>query len=120
MLIGVVFLAIAVASLLAPDVMAAQLGYRLDNVDARNEYRAIYVGLWLATAAYFGVAAARVAQPILGDLGALLILGQTFGRLISLVLDGMPTANIWPPFLIEAVGGLAVLALRPEPPVAKR
>jgi hypothetical protein len=118
LLIAVVFAGIAIASLLEPDVMAAQLGYRLDSIDARNEYRAIYVGLWLATAAYFWIAAARVSQPILGDLGALLILGQTAGRVLSLALDGLPTAQMWPPFFIEAAGGLALLVLRPEQPIA--
>jgi hypothetical protein len=101
-----------VASLLLPHEMAAQLGYRLDNVDALNEYRAIYVGLWLATAALLLIAAVRARDALLGDLGALLILGQSFGRCLSLILDGLPSERIWPVFALELAGGLALILLR--------
>ncbi len=45
---GVVFLAIAIGSLVAPETMAGPLGIQLNNITAYNEFRAIYVGLWLA------------------------------------------------------------------------
>jgi hypothetical protein len=113
-LTALVFIGIAAGSLLAPHKMAAGLGYTLDNVDALNEFRAIYVGLWLATAALMIVALRRIEEPLLGDLGALLILGQTAGRILSLVLDGTPSARIWPVFILEAIGGLALLVVRPS------
>jgi hypothetical protein len=113
-LAALVFAVIAVASLAWPHAMAAQLGYRLDNIDALNEYRAIYVGLWLATAVLLATAAVRIRELILGDLGALLILGQTFGRCLSVLLDGVPSERIWPVFGIELVGGVALLLLRPR------
>jgi hypothetical protein len=113
---ALVFTGIAVASLVAPHKMAAGLGYTLDNVDALNEFRAIYVGLWLATAGLLVTALRRVNDPLVGDLGAMLILGQTGGRLLSLLLDGTPTMRIWPVFILEAVGGVALLVVRPSEP----
>ena len=112
-LTALVFLGIAAGSLVAPHAMAHGLGYRLDSIDALSEFRAIYVGLWLATALLMLVAARRAELTILGDLAGLLVLGQVLGRLVSLVLDGMPSARIWAPFVLEAIGGLAILALRP-------
>ena len=109
-----VFIAIAGASLLMPHRMARQLGYELTNIDALSEFRAVYVGIWLATAVILIIAAFKVHWLLLGDLGALLILGQTFGRILSLVIDGMPSANIWPFFALETVGGVAILATRPR------
>jgi len=83
------------------------------GVDAANEQRAIYLGLWLAQAVYFAVAARRVGEPILGDLGALLLLGQPFGRLVSVMIDGLPSTSMWLWFTLEVVGGVAILVVRP-------
>lgn len=115
MVAAAVFFVIAVGALITPHQMAARLGYRLENVDALSEFRAVYVGVWLATSVLLVVAARHVEWTVLGDLGALLILGQTLGRLLSLLLDGVPTARIWPFFVLELAGGLAILALRPRP-----
>jgi hypothetical protein len=113
-LAALVFLGVALASLARPHFMAAGLGYRLESVDALSEFRAIYVGLWIATAGVLALAAARVDQEILGDVGAVLILGQVLGRLLSLLLDGVPSERIWPFFVLEAVGGAVLLLIRPR------
>jgi len=112
---ALVFAGIAVASLLAPDLMARGVGYTLDSVDARSEFRAVYVGVWLATAVLLVVALRQVEQPLIGDLGALLVLGQSVGRLLSLVLDGAPGPRVWPMFVLETLGGIALLVVRPSP-----
>lgn len=109
-----VFGAIALASLVAPHRMARQLGYELTTIDALSEFRAVYVGVWLATAVLLIVAAVRVDSLLLGDLGALLILGQTLGRILSLAIDGMPSASIWAFFALECLGGGAILIVRPR------
>ena len=62
-LTALVFLGVAVGSLVAPHEMAAGLGYRLDNVDALNEFRAVYVGMWLAMAALLALAFRRIEEP---------------------------------------------------------
>jgi ABC-type thiamin/hydroxymethylpyrimidine transport system permease subunit len=113
-IVSLVFAGIAVASLVMPHTMAQGLGYRLDSVDALSEYRAVYVGLWLATAAVCVVALRRVEDALLGDLCALLVLGQVGGRILSLILDGSPSARIWPMFALEALGGVALLLVRPS------
>lgn len=115
-LTAAVFVAIAIASLIAPRAMAEALGYSLLSVDALSEFRAIYVGLWLATAVLLVVAIRRVEVALLGDLCAILVLGQTGGRIVSLLLDGIPGKRVWPIFLLEAVGGIALLGVRPSAP----
>ena len=112
-LVGIVFLAIAAASLVAPAAMAEPLGYRLDSVNAYNEFRAIYVGLWLAHAVLFAWAAWRIERRELGDVGALLLAGQVVGRLLSLALDGMPDARLLPAAIAELVGAVLIWLLRP-------
>lgn len=112
-LAALVFAGIAVGSLVSPHTMAGNLGYRLESVDALSEFRAVYVGLWLAQALLLGFAAKRIEQPVLGDLGALLILGQVFGRLVSIALDGVPGPRIWPISVLELAGGVALLIVRP-------
>jgi hypothetical protein len=115
-LTAAVFAGIAIASLLMPHKMAEGLDYTLGSVDALSEFRAVYVGLWLATAALLVIALRRIQEPLLGDLGALLVLGQTGGRILSLLLDGMPSARVWPIFVLETIGGLALLIVRPSEP----
>ena len=115
LLAALVFTGIAVASLAAPETMAGSMGQRLDGVDARNEYRAIYVGLWLAHSILLVVAARRIEELVLGDLAALLIAGQVFGRVISVALDGaLPSAKMWPAAAAEALGALTLMLARPR------
>jgi hypothetical protein len=74
----------------------------------------VYVGLWLATAVLLVVALRRVEEPILGDLGALLVAGQVFGRVVSVLLDGPPTSRLWPIASWEALGAAALFLVRPS------
>lgn len=113
-LVALVFTSIALGSLVAPHKMAEGLGYSLDSVDALSEFRAIYVGLWLATSVLLVIALRRVQQALLGDLCAILVLGQTFGRIVSLLLDGIPSGRVLPIFVLEAIGGVALLLVRPS------
>lgn len=115
-LIALVFAAITVPSLFAPDVMAEGLGYALGNVDARNEFRAVYVGVWLATAALFALAARRPDDRSLYLACMLLLGGQVVGRLLALAFDGPPTVRILPFFVVEAIGAAVLVALRPRAP----
>ena len=114
-LTGLVFAGIAIASLAAPDAMAAKLGYQLASTDARSEYFAIYVGLWLAHAAVCFLAARHIAEARLGDVVGLLVLGQVVGRAVAVALDGeLPSAKILPFAILEAAGAIAILAVRPR------
>jgi hypothetical protein len=113
-LTALVFLGIAAASLAHPHFMAQGLGYRLYSVDALSEFRAVYVGLWTATALLLVFALVRVEQPAYGDLGALLVLGQVAGRLLSLLVDGWPSGRVWPMFVLEGLGAAALFLVRPS------
>ncbi len=113
-LTAIVFTGIAIGSLIKPHVMAEGLGYSLDNVDALNEFRAIYVGLWLATAVLLVIAANRVQEAILGDFCAILVLGQVAGRAVSVLLDALPSERVLTMLALEAIGGLALLLVRPS------
>lgn len=113
-LTALVFTGIAIGSLIGPHDMAKGLGYSLNSVDALSEFRAIYVGLWLATAVLLLAAAHRVREAILGDMCAILVLGQVVGRLLSIMLDGVPSGRVLPMLALEAIGGLALLFVRPS------
>jgi len=109
---ALVFVLIAARAMTRPDL--TQLGRHLDTVDQHSEFRAVYLGLWLATAVMLVIAAQRIRDPLPGDLGALLILGQVFGRLVSLVVDGLPGRATWSIFALELLGGVVILVVRPE------
>jgi hypothetical protein len=109
---AVVFVLIAAQAILRPDQLL--LGRHLDSIDSYNEFRAIYLGLWLATAVLLVIAARRIREPVLADLGALLILGQVFGRVVSLLADGFPGPRVWGIFMLELLGGAAILLVRPS------
>ena len=111
---GVAFLAIAVGALVSPRTMAEPIGFRLDTANALNEFRAVYVGLWIAHAILFFWAARRVDRLVLGDVGGLLIAGQVLGRLVSLALDGWPDPAILATGLAEAAGAALILLMRPR------
>jgi hypothetical protein len=113
-LAALVFLAIAVASLVAPQQMAKPFDYRLATPNSLSEYRAIYVGLWLAHAVVLSWAAWRIDLLHLGDVAGILILGQVVGRGASLLLDGMPDARLAPVAFAELAAGCLLLVLRPR------
>ncbi len=108
------FLIVALGSLVAPQKMSEPFGYDLAGPNALNEYRAIYVGLFLAHALVLLWAARHVEQAVLGDIAGLLILGQPFGRLISIALDGNPSSDMWGMLVVEGIGGALLLLVRPS------
>jgi hypothetical protein len=111
---SLVFLAIAIGSLWAPHIMAEPFDYRLPSPNALNEFRAVYVGLWLAQAGVLAWAARRVDLLYLGDVGGLLILGQVVGRILSVLIDGAPDTRLLAPALAELAAGVLILLLRPR------
>ena len=113
-LTAAVFVAIAARGVLAPAQMAAGLGYSLSAPNGYSEFYAIYLGLWLATAALAILAAVRIRQPQLGDLLALLVLAQPVGRLYAAALYGLPQGPLLAIFGLELIGGLLVLGVRPS------
>lgn len=111
-LVGLVFLLLALRTLLSPDAVAAEVGYKLQGANGYSELHAIYCGLWLAHAGLAGFAAWQVGTPIYGDLLALLILAQPLGRILAL-RHGRPTGALAGFFWLEVIGGGLLLLVRP-------
>ncbi len=109
-----VFVAVALYALIAPEHMAQGLGYRLQAPNGYSEFFAVYVGVWLATAGLAMYAARHIRQAIFGDLVTFLVLAQPVGRCIAIFEHGLPTGPLFYIFLLEVLGGLALLAVRPS------
>ena len=115
-LTAAVFVAIALRAILAPEKMAAGLGYALSAPNGYSEFYAIYLGVWLATAALAVLSAVRIRQALLGDLVAMFVLAQPVGRVFALVSFGPPAGLLLALFALEAIGGLLILCVRPSAP----
>jgi len=113
-LTALVFIAIAMRAVFAPEQMASGLGYVLRGSNGYSEFYAVYLGVWLATAALAILAAVRIRQPLIGDLVAMFVLAQPAGRLFALVQSGLPEGMLLGMFALEAVGGLLILGVRPS------
>jgi hypothetical protein len=104
----------ALAALLDPDRVASAMGLFLVGVNGYSQFFAIYVGVRLATAWLALMAARRGDQPILGDITALFLLAQPFGRLVAAFAIGLPRGLLLIVCGIELLAGLSLLALRPR------
>ena len=113
LLTGLVFAAIAVMALIDPAGMVARMGIQLTEVSSRNEMRAVYGGLNLAMALYL-CAAFQIAEIRSAALTftALFTGGLLLGRLVSLIVDGMPSPLIGSFIAIEVTGFVLALTLR--------
>jgi Domain of unknown function (DUF4345) len=119
------WLAVGLQGLTVPARLLAPVSIRLDGVDALNEARALYGGMHLALAALYLVGAFRPPwqRPLLW-LWVLLVGSLVAGRLISVIVDGVPPGFARVLLGLEAAGvalGLAVLrwGLEPAAPAAE-
>lgn len=118
---GLTFGTIALLAIVWPQAVAGRYGLHLDGVDAFNEFRAVFVGFWLALATAMIIAARRPALTILGDLCGLALLLQAAGRLLSVAVDGKPSLPFLGAMIGEAIAGATVLLGRigrSRPPAA--
>jgi hypothetical protein len=113
-LTALTFLVLAVRTVFSPEKVASELGYTLVGANGHSELFAIYVGLWIASAALSVFAAMRVGDALLGDIVAMLVLAQPFGRCVALIRYGMPRGPLLIFFALEVVGGVLLLAVRPS------
>ena len=107
------FLTIAAYALVATDKAASVYGYTLVGLDGHNEFRAVYIGFWMGLSILFFTAARRVEQPLLGDMGLMMVLLQSCGRILSFVLDGIPTLPFVIIFFLEFGSSVIGLLIRP-------
>ena len=111
--ISITYILIAVLALLAPQQMANGMGYVLTSSNSFSEFYAVYVGVWLATAALTLLAARRITDALLGDLSAMFVLAQPAARLLAMVFFGLPQGSMLSVMLAEMVGGMLILWIRP-------
>lgn len=112
---GLTFLGIAIGVLLATNKAAYLYGYTLNGVDGLNEFRAVYIGFWIGLTVLFFTAARKLEITVLGDIGFLMVLLQSLGRLLSFVVDGKPSERFIVVFFLEFFTGLVGLLIRPRP-----
>lgn len=110
------FLAFSVWALLRPKSLAEVLGYSIGEPNGHSEFGAIYVGVFFAQALLCCLAFVRIDDEILGDMVAAFLLLQPIGRLIPLFRYGSPKGLLRLLFVLEAIGGAAILAVRPDMP----
>ena len=109
-----VFVLIAIKAFVYPSKLASSLGYQLSAPNGYSEMYAVYVGVWVATAILAVVSMLRVREALFGDLLAILVLSQPAARLLALFKWGSPKGNLFKMLILEAVGGVALLLVRPS------
>ena len=109
---AVLFLAMGVLGLVAPDRLTRPFGIGLGGPDGRTETRAVYGGFGVAMAVLLALSVIREADLRPGAVIAVAValLGMAAGRVVSRLVE-RPRAFYpnWLFFWVEAVIGLALL-----------
>jgi hypothetical protein len=110
---GLVALGIGLAIVIAPTSFYATYGITLVNdPNLLSELRAPGASLAALGAIILAGAFRQSMQRLSALLGAMVFLAYAFGRIISMVLDGMPSSGLVQATLIELViGGLCAALL---------
>ncbi len=114
LLTGVVFTFYALWTLFRPHSLAKTLGFQLDNENAKSEFHAIYVGVFLAQTVLCIFACLHIDQVLLGDLVAVFVLSQPVGRIVALFRNGFPKGQLRFITITEIIGGIGLLLIRPN------
>ncbi len=111
---GLAMLVVGAQHLVAPQMMMATPGIELTSVNHFHIIRAAYGGAYLGIAALFLSGLVRPALRGFALLAvAMLFGGFALGRVVSLVLDGLPVALYLAVLAFELVfAALALVALR--------
>ncbi|MEQ1688154.1 MAG: DUF4345 family protein [Sphingopyxis sp.] len=112
-LTALTFIGFALWALFSPANLASQLGYAINGANGHSEFRAIYIGLFIAQAVLACAAAFRIHDALLGDLVALFLLAQPVGRIVAIPQHGLPHGLLRLLFGLEIVSGLLLLGVRP-------
>lgn len=111
---GLAFLLIAIGVLFSTEKAAYLYGYTLNGIDGHNEFRAVYIGLWIGLTILFFTAVRKIDLPVLGDIALVMVLLQSLGRVLSFVMDGIPDKRFIFVFFIEFVSSVIGLMMRPQ------
>ena len=110
---AIVFSFFCLWAIIRPLSLAATLEYELKTPNSVSEFHAIYVGLFAAQALLCILAVLRVEDAVIGDLVAIFLLAQPFGRLIAVFRNGSPTGFHRFLFGLELSAGIVLLLIRP-------
>ena len=111
---GLTFLLIAIGVLFSTEKAAYLYGYTLNGIDGHNEFRAVYIGFWIGLTILFFIAARKIDWPVLGDIALVMVLLQSLGRLLSFMVDGIPSKRFIYVFFLEFVSSVIGLIMRPQ------
>lgn len=110
LLLALATLNIAVQAILDPQAIFDNVQVQLGNITARNSVRALYGGVNLVFALFWMYAAIRMQT--MGLLLALLYTGGfALGRILSIIMDGMPDAFATQWLVTESVFALMAAGL---------
>jgi hypothetical protein len=112
LLSGLTFGAIAILAAIAPQTVAHTYGLSLLGIDGLAEFRAVYMGFWASLAIAMVIAARRPQETMLGDICGVMLLCQSLGRMVSLAVDGRPSAPFVGACCMEMVAALLIFAPR--------
>jgi hypothetical protein len=104
----------ALWAVFSPKSLATTLGYTPQSKNAISEFHAIYIGVFIAQAWLCALAFARIEDATLGNLVAVFLLGQPFGRVIAALRGGWPAGFLLVLFIMECVGGILLLLVQPS------
>jgi len=111
---GLAFLLLAIGVLFWTEKAAYLYGYTLNGIDGHNEFRAVYIGFWIGLTILFFTAVRKIDWPLLGDIGLIMVLLQSLGRVLSFVMDGIPDKRFIIVFFAEFVSSVVGLMMRPQ------
>jgi len=97
----------------SPRSLATTLGYTLESKNAISEFHAIYVGVFTAQAWLCVLAFTRIEDAAIGNLVAVFLLSQPFGRVMATFRGGLPSGLLLALFIMEFVGGILLLLVQP-------
>lgn len=119
---GAVMLVVGTLHLVAPQMMMEAPAIQLTTVNHRHLIRAALGGAFIGIATLFLLGLLRASMRTFALISiAVLFSGFAFGRLVSIVLDGMPAGMFLAILAFELIfAGFAFSALREEQPGADR
>jgi len=108
--VSLIFLAVALGSLLAPEKVMDYLNVQALSDSAYSSIRSYYGGLNLALAMFLFYGAFKMRKAALGFI-ILYTVGFLFGRVYSVILEGIPSAFVIRWTVIEFILFVVSLAL---------
>lgn len=109
--LAIAFLPVGFLGWFAPDILFAPIGVQISDAAGYAEIRAAYGGHFTGAGLFFALGTAKEHyRDTALTLGAVILGGFVFGRLLSMVIEGVPSAVALFTLTIETVGLTASLS----------